>query len=191
MDLGGEFDEYTDGLRPDQGIPVGTPQRLPITTTLLSAEELDAASGIALSDDAVNEKIGGHRYQIVEGEKCTDKEGKCSRVGIFDYDAGVCWHVFVGQASRTVEQVIQAGCSPSDPEIEEARAIAEADPRVKEILDSYDNETFIEWGRGIVARPPAAQGGHRYIGVRWNLDGGTAVAEFVVDLTTRSVCYEC
>ena len=74
------------------------------------------------------------------------------------------------------------------PEFSDALAIAQSDPRVREALAAYDDEKFI---RGKTWFPRLAQEGHRYVEVRWSVDGGTATAEFVVDLTTRTVCHKC
>lgn len=185
-----DADHYLQGLRADQEIPIGTPEALPITTTLLSPAEIETAAAIALDDEDLIDKLANHRYQIVEAEKCGPKEGSCSRLGIFDYDVGVCLHVFINVLSRSVDDVVEGGCSPSEGEISDARAIAESDPRVREVLDSYDDERFVA-GRAFGPRGARAGDGHRYVGVRWNLDGANVGAEFVVDLTTRAVCYEC
>ncbi len=186
-------DIYMYGLRPDQEIPIGTPEVLPFTTTRLSPAEFETASAIAFADQGMSDKLADHRYQIVEAEKCeqknlTDQEGVCWRIGIFDYDAGVCTHVFINALSKSIEQVLEGGCSTSNREFADARAIAESDPLVREALDAFDDEKFI---RGKTWFPRLAQEGHRYVEVRWSVDGGTAGAEFVVDLTTRTVCHEC
>lgn len=187
-------DVYMEGLRPDQEVPIGVPEILPFTTTLLSSAEIETASAIAFGDKTVADKLAGHRYQVVEAEKCGQKDlggqGDCWRIGIFDYDAGVCTHVFINALSQSIEQVLEGGCSPSNREMVDARTIAESDLRVLEVLDAYDDATFIA-GKAWVPRPAGAQEGHRYVAVRWNLDGGTGVADFVVDLTTRTVCYKC
>ena len=189
-----------DEIARREDAPVGSPEPLPLVATRLTAEELQVAEDLALNIPDVADNLSGKRFRVVEAEifrvdkiaSCDDPVARnCAQVGIFNYADGRCIVVLLDLIERKPLDVQLDGgdCSVSAAEIEEARRIAEADPRVQQVIQQGQGK-YLD-GRIIFPRPGTEIAGHRYVSAKYTLQDGTASAEFVVDLSTQELCYEC
>lgn len=185
---------------PARGVAVGTPESLPFVMTRLTAEERDVAESLALHIPDVRENLRGKRFQVVEGEillanKIAPCKGagarNCATISIFNYTDGHCIQVIIDLKDRKPLHVKLAGggCSVSAAEVKQARQIAQADSRVQQVIQEGQGRYI--GGRIVFPRPGTGIAGDRYVSAKYTLDNGTASAEFVVNLTTQTLCYEC
>ena len=182
---------------PKGGTQVGAPEPVPFVSSKLTAEERQAAEALALDIPEVADDLRGKRFLVVGGQilfgskvaGCGDPViRKCARVHIFNYTDGRCIIVLVDlEARQSLNVNPDGGCGVSAAELELGRQIAEDDPRVQQVIE--DREGKYIHGQQVIPRFQVE--GHRYVGVTYTLDGGTAAAQFVVDLTIETICRAC
>ena len=190
-----QVSDPTEFIPTERGQPVGTPVTLPLSTTDLTTDELAVARDVVRSVPEVA-SIQDKRTQLVhaeldheKGAPCDDASKRaCAYIAVFNYDDAYCLQIVIDLFAHKPLRVQKGWCDISQEERAQARSVAEADPRVQDLIKSGGG-VYIGGRRFI---PKNRLEGHRYVGLRYTLDSGTAAVEFVVDLNTAQVvCYDC
>ena len=182
-----------------RGAAVGPGIALPQVTTKLTDVKRAVVDELALSIPDVAENLDGKRFlvlgaEIVFGSKiaaCGDPVARnCARVSIFNYTDSRCIRVLLDlEGRKSLDVELDGGCSVSAAETQQARQIAEGDTRVQQVIQEGKGKYI--GGRIVFPRPGTGIAGDRYVSAKYTLVNGTASAEFAVDLTAQTLCYEC